>query len=183
MNPEPNSHPPFSSRGLTWTGAAFLALGLAAIALPAWATVAVEQLVAALLLVWGAAGIGFALSMRPAAEWRMTAAIFAGVLVLGAIFLIFPRDGIETMTILLVAVFLIEGIATVTIGFGMRAVLPNWSFLVVSGLASLGLGVLILTGWPGTAAWTLGLLTGINFLSNGVTLILLGRAIGPSGRS
>ena len=183
MIPEPNSHPPFSSRGLTWTGAAFLALGLAAIVLPAWATVAVEQLVAALLLVWGAAGISFALSMRPAAEWRMTAALFAGVMVLGAIFLIFPRDGIETMTMLLVAVFLIEGIATLTIGFGRRAVLPNWSFLVVSGLASLGLGVLILTGWPGTVAWTLGLLTGINFLSNGVTLILLGRAIGATGQS
>lgn len=183
MIPEPNSHPPFSSRSLTWTGAAFLALGLAAIVLPAWATVAVEQLVAALLLVWGAAGISFALSMRPAAEWRMTAALFAGVMVLGAIFLIFPRSGIETMTMLLVAVFLIEGIATLTIGFGMRAVLPNWSFLVVSGLASLGLGVLILTGWPGTIAWTLGLLTGINFLSNGVTMMLLGRTVGAKGQS
>lgn len=182
MIPEPTFHQPFSAWGMTWAGAAFLALGLAAIALPVWATVAVEQLVAALLFVWGAAGIGFALSMRPAAEWRMTAALFAGVMVLGAIFLIFPRSGIETMTMLLVSVFLIEGIATVTIGIGMRGALPNWGILVVSGLASLGLGVLILTGWPGTAAWTLGLLTGVNFLSNGITLILLGRAIGTTGR-
>lgn len=183
MNPEPNYHHPLSLRGVTWTGAAFLALGLAAIALPAWATVAVERLVAILLLVWGGAGIGFALSMRPVAEWRLTAALFAGVLVLGAIFLIFPRNGIETMTMLLAAVFLIEGIAILTIGFGMRGVVPNWGFLVASGLASLGLGVLILTGWPGTAAWTLGLLTGINFLSNGIMLIGLGRAIAMAGRS
>ena len=183
MNPEPNFHYPFSSRGVTWTGAVFLALGLAAIALPAWATVAVEQLVAFLLLVWGAAGIGFALAMRPVAEWRLTAALFAGVLMLGAIFLIFPRSGIETMTMLLVAVFLIEGIAILTIGFGMQGLVPNWGFVVASGLASLGLGVLILTGWPGTAAWTLGLLISINFLSNGIMLIGLGRAIATTGRS
>ena len=87
------------------------------------------------------------------------------------------------MTMLLVTVFLIEGIATVTIGFGMRQTLPNWGVLVMSGLASLVLGVSILTGWPGSAAWTLGLLTGINFLSNGITLILLGRAIDTLGRS
>lgn len=182
MIPEAQSYPPISSRGLIWAGAVFLVLGLAAIALPAWATVAVEQLVAVLLFVWGAAGIGFALSMRPAVEWRMTAALFGGVMLLGVIFLIFPRDGIATMTMLLVAVFLIEGIASVTIGFGLRGTLPSWGLLVVSGLASLALGLLILTGWPGSAAWTLGLLTGINFLSNGVTLILLSRSIGPRGR-
>lgn len=183
MIPEPNPRLPFSSRNLIWTGAAFLALGLAAIAVPAWATIAVEQLVAALLLVWGAAGIGFSLSMRPASEWRLTAALFAGVLVLGAIFLIFPHAGIATMTMLLVAVFLVEGVVSITMGYGLRQVIPRWSLLVVSGLAALGLGVLIMTGWPGTAVWTLGMLTGINFLSNGLTLILLGRAVDNSGRS
>ena len=183
MIPQPDPFPRLTPRNLIWTGAVFLVIGLLAIAIPAWATIAVEQLVAALLLVWGGAGIGFALSMRPASEWRVTAALFAGVLALGAIFLIFPRDGVETMTMLLVAVFLIEGIVTVTIGFGMRQALPNWGFLAMSGLTSLVLGALILTGWPGSAAWTLGLLTGINFLSNGITLILLGRAIDTSGRS
>ena len=183
MTSGPDSFPPFSRQGLTLSGAAFLALGLAAIAVPAWATIAVEHLVAALLLVWGAAGIGFSLSLRPAAEWRMTAALFAGVLVLGAIFLIFPRNGIATMTMLLVAVFLIEGVASLTIGLGLRNQLPGWTLLVMSGVASLALGILILSGWPGSAAWTLGLLTGINFLSNGVTLILLGRAIATPVRS
>lgn len=181
MIPEPTPRLPFSPRGLIWTGAVFVVLGLAAVALPVAATIAVEQLVAALLLVWGAAGIGFAAAMRPAPEWRMTAALFAGILLLGAVFLVFPRNGIETMTMLLVAVFLVEGVVALTIGLGMRKLIQAWGLLVMSGLASLALGVLILGGWPGTAAWMLGLLTGLNFLSNGATLILLGRAAARSG--
>lgn len=183
MIPQQDPFLPYSSRNLIWTGAVFLALGLAAIAVPAWATLAVEQLVAVLLLVWGAAGIGFGLSMRPLSDWRMTVALYTAVLALGALFLIFPRDGVATMSILLVAVFLFDGVASIAIGFGLREALPNWQALVLSGATSLALGLFALSGWPGTAALTLGLLTGLNFLSSGIALILMGRAIYRSRRS
>lgn len=168
---------------LTAIGLIFVILGLLATALPAWATIAVEQLVAVLLLVWGAAGLGFGLSLRPNPEWRMTTALFVLVLALGAIFLAFPQDGVQTMTMLLIAVYLIQGAASISVGLGLRGKVRAWGLLLLSGVASLVLGLLILTGWPGTAAWTLGMLTGLNFLANGIALILLGRDLSGAGRS
>ena len=168
---------------MTAIGLLFVILGLLATALPAWATLAVEQVVAGLLLVWGAAGLGFGLSLRPNPEWRMTTALFVLVLALGAIFLVFPQDGVQTMTMLLIAVYLLQAAASISVGLGMRGKVRAWGLLLLSGLASLGLGILILTGWPGTAAWTLGLVTGLNFLTTGIALILLGRGIDGAGRS
>jgi len=170
-----NEGPQMPMGRLTMAGLFFVILGLLATALPASATLAVEQLIAVLLLVWGAGGLGLGFSLRPNPEWRMTVALFALVLVLGGIFLMFPQDGIETMTMLLIAVYLIQGAASISIGIGLRHQVSNWMLLVASGVASLVLGVLILSGWPGTAAWTLGLLTGLNFLTNGLVLVLLGR--------
>lgn len=183
MTNPPASGPPRPLGKLTAIGMLFVVLGLLATALPAWATIAVEQLVAGLLLVWGAAGLGFGLSLRPNPEWRMTTALFVLVLALGAIFLVFPQDGVQTMTMLLIAVYLLQAAASISAGLGLRGKVRAWGLLLLSGLASLGLGILILTGWPGTAAWTLGMLTGLNFLTNGIALILLGRSIGGAGRS
>lgn len=178
MTNAPASGPQRPMGKLTATGLLFVILGLLATALPAWATLAVEQLVAVLLLFWGAAGLGFGLSLRPNPEWRMTTALFGMVLALGAIFLVFPQDGVQTMTMLLIAVYLIQGAASISVGLGLRGKMRSWGLLVLSGLASLVLGLLILTGWPGTAAWTLGMLTGLNFLTNGLAMILLGRGLG-----
>jgi uncharacterized membrane protein HdeD (DUF308 family) len=183
MTNSPASGPRRPMGKLTAIGLLFVILGLLATSLPAWATVAVEQLVAVLFLVWGAAGLGFALSLRPNPEWRMTTALFALVLALGMIFLLFPRDGGETMTMLLIAAFLIQGAASISIGISLRSTVRTWGLLVLSGLASLVLGLLILTGWPGTAAWTLGMLTGLNFMTNGIALILLGRGLDGNGQT
>lgn len=183
MTNAPTNSPQRPSGNLTAIGLLFIILGLLAIGLPAWATVAVEQLVAMLLLFWGAAGFAFGLSLHPNPDARMTVALFALVLALGAIFLIFPRDGAETMIMLLIAVFLIQGAASISVGIGLRRVTHHWGIPVLSGLASVLLGALIVTGWPGTAAWTLGLLTGMNFLTTGIALILLRRGLDGAGRS
>ena len=167
-------------RSLRTLGLVFLALGALAIALPAAATIAVEQLVALLLLVWGAAGIGLARALRPAQGWQAIAAIFALVLLLGLIFLFYPRAGISTLTMILAAVFLIEGVASIAYGWRLRDRMRNWGWMVFSGASALGLGLLITSGWPGTAAFTLGLLTGLNFLSTGLSLILLALAMTPA---
>jgi uncharacterized membrane protein HdeD (DUF308 family) len=185
MIPDParksNQTPGGSPHMLVLVGGVFIILGVMSIVLPVWATLAVEQLVAGLLLVWGAAGIGFALSMRPLPEWRVTAATFAMILAIGAVFLIFPRDGVATLTFLLVAAFLFEGIVSIFFALRLRETMPQWGWMLFSGLAALFLGLLILSGWPGTEAWTLGLLVGLNFLTSGACLIALAAAINSAG--
>jgi uncharacterized membrane protein HdeD (DUF308 family) len=185
MNPD---HPRKSGQipqgaphNLILVGGIVILLGVVAIALPVWATLAVEQVIAALLLVWGVAGIGFALSMRPLSEWLFTAVTFAIILVIGVLFLIFPQDGVTTLTVILIAAFLIEGVMSILFALRLRETMPQWGWMLFSGLAALGLGLVALSGWPGTEAWTLGLLVGLNFLTSGASLIALAVAL-KSGR-
>ena len=183
-DPPPNSNklPGGSPHNLILLGGIFVILGFMAIVLPVWATLAVEKLVAGLLLVWGAAGIGFALSMRPFSEWVVTVVTFAMILAIGALFLVFPRDGLATLTIILIAAFLIEGVVSIIFALRLREVVPQWGWMFFSGAAALVIGLMILSGWPGTEAWTLGLLVGLNFLTSGISLIALAVAIRSADR-
>ncbi len=171
------------SREFRIIGAVFLGLGVLAIAVPAAMTLAFEILIALLLLVWGAAGLGFAAMLRPARGWGGMALFSALVLALGLVFLASPRAGIATLTLLLTAVFLIEGTGSVLIGLKLRGQMPGWGWIVFSGLSALALGALILAGWPGSAAWVLGLLVGLNFLTTGVSLLALASGLAVATRA
>jgi uncharacterized membrane protein HdeD (DUF308 family) len=62
-------------------------------------------------------------------------------------------------------------------GFSAR-----WALLLVSGLVDLILAAMIFLGLPGTAAWAIGLLVGINLVFGGSTLIsmaLQARSLAP----
>lgn len=157
-------------------GLCLLVLGVAAMAVPAVATIAVEQIVAGLLLISGAAGIGFAVSLRPAMEWRMTVVLFGMLMALGFLFLLSPEDGTLTLTMLLALVFIVQGCAAISIGIGLRKTEKSWCLLVLSGMAPIGMACLIVSRWPDTATWVLGLLTGFNLAVNGSALLIMGLA-------
>ncbi|MCB1369240.1 MAG: DUF308 domain-containing protein [Rhodobacteraceae bacterium] len=157
-------------------GIVFAVIGFVAILLPALATLAAELLIAWMLVLWGAAGLWFAWEMRPEREWLYAVGAFGIALLLGLVFLMFPRVGIETMTILMMIVFLMEGVVSILLGLRLSGQMRNWGWLALSGVSSLAIGLIILIGWPGTAAWTLGLLLGINFLTTGISLVMLGKA-------
>lgn len=167
---------PVFSKRLTIIGFVFAAIGVLAILLPAWATLAGELLIAWMLTLWGATGLWFSWEMRPAREWRYGAVVFAITLLLGLVFLLLPSIGIETLTIVMMVVFLMEGIVSILLGLRMSGHRRNWGWMIFSGLCSLIVGVIILIGWPETAVWALGLLLGANFFSTGISLIMLGKA-------
>lgn len=166
---------PELAKRLSRIGIVFAVIGAISILLPRWATLADVLLVAWILAFWGAAGLWFAWEMRPAREWRFAAMVFGIAFLLGLIFLISPLAGITTLTILLLLVILTEGVVSIMLGLRMSGHLSNWGWMVFSGLCSLIVGLIILLGWPETAGWALGLLLGLNFLSTGFALIMLGR--------
>jgi uncharacterized membrane protein HdeD (DUF308 family) len=57
----------------------------------------------------------------------------------------------------------------------------QWGWMMFSGIIDLILGVIILIGLPGTAAWALGLLVGINMLFGGSALIAIALHARSSG--
>jgi uncharacterized membrane protein HdeD (DUF308 family) len=155
-------------------------IGVFAILLPSVATFGAELLVAWMLTVWGAVGLWFSWAIRPASEWRYGFAAFGLLFVVGVALVLFPLAGIAALTVLMMLSFLMEGILSILFGLRSSAHVSNWGWLVFSGLCSFAAGVVILFGWPWTASWTLGLMLGLNFLSTGLSLVMLAKAERPA---
>jgi len=154
------------------TGIVLTIIGFAGIALPQFATLAVELLLAWILIAAGAAGLLFSWKGRDFPGWWHTSITFLLTLILGFVFLLYPFSGIATMTIFLVALLTLQGIAYLVFGTRLRTMgVENWFWVMFSGLSSLVIAGLILWGWPGSAAWAIGLLIGFNFLTTGLSLI------------
>jgi len=153
-------------------GILMLFLGTLAVALPNIFTLEIELLVGWLFIVGGffrAAAI-FSKRHMPGFWWSLLSAVLA--VVLGAILIARPLQGVITLTIVMTALFVIEGVAAVFVALEYRHYLRNWSWTLFSGLVNLGLAFLIWQGWPGTAAWVIGLYVGVNMIFLGVPLIM-----------
>lgn len=167
---------PPAARGFRTTGLVFAGLGLLALLGPTMATVLVETLISAMLLIWGLCGVMFAYGFRAFREWRVVAGAFALMAFVGVWFLIFPGVGVTTMTALMIIGFLVEGVLSMLLGLRMSGLLPNWPWVVASGAFSFVLGLVLLFQWPMAATWLIRGLVGVNFLSTGITLLMLSRA-------
>jgi uncharacterized membrane protein HdeD (DUF308 family) len=92
----------------------------------------------------------------------------------GLILLIQPVGGAVSLTLLLIAFFVIDGIASIMFAIDHRAQLSGrWEWMLVSGIIDLALAAIIFAGLPGTAAWALGVLVGVNMIFGGAALIAM----------
>jgi uncharacterized membrane protein HdeD (DUF308 family) len=155
-------------------GIVLLVLGLLAIVVPAVATLAVAILVGWLFLISGIMGLISTFWMRqaPGFWWSLLSAVLG--IVAGLVLLAWPVSGAISLTYVLIAFFVIEGIATIMFALDHRVQLSGrWGWMLASGIVDLILATLILAGLPGTAAWAIGLLVGINMVFGGAALIAM----------
>jgi uncharacterized membrane protein HdeD (DUF308 family) len=155
-------------------GVILLLLGAAAIIIPPLATLAVAIFIGWLLLISGIVGLFTTIWMRtaPGFVWSLVSAVLG--IVAGAILLASPVSGAVSLTLVLIAFFVIEGVASIMYAFDHREELTGtWTWMLVSGLVDLVLAAMIYAGLPGSAAWAIGLLVGINMLFGGVSLIAM----------
>jgi uncharacterized membrane protein HdeD (DUF308 family) len=91
--------------------------------------------------------------------------------------LLWPISGTISLTLVLIAFFIIEGIVSIMYAIEHRNQLSGqWGWMLLSGIIDLILAAIIFAGLPGTAAWALGLLVGINMLFGGAALIAMALA-------
>lgn len=153
-------------------GIVLLILGAAAIIIPPLATLAVALVIGWLLLISGVAGLISTFSMRqaPGFWWSLLSAILA--MAAGVVLLGWPVSGAVSLTLVLIVFFLIEGVATIMFALDHKRELSGqWRWMLISGIVDLLLGGVLFVGLPGTAAWAIGLLVGINMLFGGAALI------------
>ena len=164
-------------------GVVLLVLGVAAVIVPAIATLAYAIVIGWLFLIMGAVGLATTYWMRhaPGFWWSLVSAVLA--IAVGVALIGWPFRGEVSLTLLLIAFFLIEGIASIMYALEHRRELSGrWSFMLMSGIIDLVLGGIILSGLPETAMWAIGLLVGINMLFGGGALIAMGlhaKSLGP----
>jgi uncharacterized membrane protein HdeD (DUF308 family) len=157
----------------TWfilEGILFILLGLVGIIVPAVLTITVELFIGWLFVFGGLIkGYRTFTTYSESGFWvSLISALF--FLVIGVLLLAFPLSGVLSLTMLLAIFFLAEGIAQIIMGFQLTDA-PKWGWLVVSGVISLIMGGIILSGWPSTAAWVIGLIVGINLLFLGISIL------------
>jgi uncharacterized membrane protein HdeD (DUF308 family) len=155
-------------------GVIMIGLGVLAIAAPIWATLAVDVYVGWLFLISGAIGLVAMFSTRsvPGFLWTFVTALLS--VAVGALLLWRPVEGVVSLTIVLTAFFITEGIFQAVAALIYRDGMPgSWGWLLVSGLADLALAAIIIMGWPGTVVWILGLLVGINLLTSGWAVVMV----------
>jgi uncharacterized membrane protein HdeD (DUF308 family) len=155
-------------------GIVLVILGLAAVVIPPIATLAVEILIGWILLASGVVGLISTFRMRgaPGFSWSLVSAVAA--VVAGVLLLAWPLSGALSLTIILTVFLFLEGFASIMLALSHRnGFSSRWGLLLVSGIVDLVLAGIIVMGLPGTAAWAIGLLVGINMIFGGSTLIAM----------
>ena len=153
-------------------GIVLVVLGLAAIVVPPLASLAITLFLGWMFLVSGIIQLVLTFSARqlPGFGWSLISAILAAIA--GIVLLLWPVQGILSLTIVVGVYFVMEGVATIMYALDHRKQLSQrWGFLVAAGIADLVVAALIVTGLPGSAAWAIGLLVGINLVIGGASLI------------
>jgi len=148
-----------------------IVLGLLALILPHASGLAVSVVVAWLVVLSGAAYLAFAFTSLSAGGfvWRM---LIGMVYILGGGYLAFhPKIALETMTVVLAVIFLLEGVMEI-ITFLLLRVLSGSGWILLHGLAAILLAYLISLPWPASSTWAVGIILGINLIFSGVTVLM-----------
>ena len=155
-------------------GIVLVVLGALAILVPPLATLAATILFGWLLLISGVVGLITTFMARgaPGFGWSLLSAVVG--IAAGVLLLLWPANGAFSLTILMIAFFLIEGIATIMFALDHRRQLTGrWGWMLTSGIIDIILAAIVFVGLPGTAFWALGLLLGINLIFGGTALIFM----------
>jgi len=163
-----------------WEGIALIVLGSIAVIVPGIFSLAVTTLVGVLLLVGGVIRLWRCLSGGDAGShlWHILAAVLA--VIAGLLLLVNPMEGVLTLTVVVIALFLAEGAMKVIGAFNMRPA-HGWVWMLISGVVDVVLGAVLWSGLPGTALWAIGLLVGISLLFTGWTAVMLAAGLRKAG--
>ncbi|WP_291852942.1 HdeD family acid-resistance protein [Bradyrhizobium sp.] len=159
-------------KAFLFEGIVLAVLGLAAMIVPPLASLAVAIFLGWMFLISGIAGlfVTFWARQTPGFWWSLFSAALA--VLAGGILLARPVEGVLTLTIVVGAYFLAEGVITIMYALEHRRELSGrWSWLVASGVMDILIALLIIAGLPNSAQWAIGLLVGINLMLGGASLV------------
>jgi uncharacterized membrane protein HdeD (DUF308 family) len=155
-------------------GVIMMVLGVLAIIWPQISTVAVDFYVGWMFLLSGLVGL-VTMFLAPSVGaflWSLLTAALS--LFVGVLLLWHPVEGAVSLTLVLIAFFIVEGVVQIAAAIKHRDAFPDsWGWMVMSGIVDLVLAAVLISGWPGTASWALGLIVGVNLITSGLAITMV----------
>lgn len=154
-------------KAIKTTGLIFIISGLLAVIFPHIAGLAIEVIYGFLI-----AGIGLfyliTVMQSKFLPGRIGQAALAVMFLIAGLLMIFmPMKGLMAFTLIIAWLFIMQGVVQTVSAFSLDAN-RVWTFL--SAAISIAAGTLILTEWPTSANWLVGLLIGINLIVTGLVI-------------
>ena len=154
-------------------GYALVIFGILAIMAPFVTGTAVTIFVGVLMIAAGITRGIFAFRAQSFGRGLLMFLLGAVIALGGVLLLARPLIGLASLTIVLAGFFFADGIIESVYAFQMRPV-QGWGWLLLSGIASVLLGFLIMYQWPVSGRWAIGVLVGVRLVFTGWPIIALG---------
>ena len=158
-------------------GVILVLLGVAAVIWPQISSLAVDAVVGWLFLISGCVGLVMMFYAADVAGFLWTLLTAALELFAGVLLLWHPTEGVVSLTLVLIALFITEGVFQIAAAIVYRSAFPDsWGWMLLSGIIDIVLAGLIIAGWPGSFSWALGLIVGVNLISSGIAIVMVANA-------
>lgn len=164
-----------SGWSIVW-GLLLVIFGTLAVGSPFVAAVAVNVFIAWLIMFAGVVHLvlGFHAHRAGSMIWKLLvglAYVFAGMYMLWH-----PVLGVAALTLLLAALFLLEGVLDLVLFFHLRS-LHGASWMLFDGIVTLILALMIYSQWPSSSIWAIGTLVGVSMIISGITRVMMSLAV------
>lgn len=157
-------------------GGALILLGLVAVAFPNVTTIAAKVALGWIFLVGGVFQLVHAFSTKDWSGFFWNLLIGVAYVLTGSWLAFFPLTGIVTLTFLLAATFIAQGLMEFALALRLRGN-DGWVWMLLSGIVAILVGVMIFAKLPSSAVWAIGLLAGVNMISSGAAYLALAFAV------
>lgn len=166
-------------RASTWSivwGVLLIVFGMLAIGSPFLAALAVNVVIAWLIVLAGVVHVILAFHAHRARSLLWKLLVGLAYLFFGGYLIMHPVLGVASLTLVLASLFLIEGVLDIVLFFRMRSVQGS-SWVLVDGIITLLLGLMIYLRWPSSSVWAIGTLVGVSMIISGITRVMLSLAV------
>jgi len=164
-----------SKWGIVW-GVLLIIFGMLAIGEPFLAAIAVTTFIGWLLIFVGIvhAVLAFHAHTGTSLGWKLLVGL--AYIFIGGYLLARPLAGVATLTLMLVFLFLVEGVLDFMLWWKSRAQ-DGALWILVDSIITLVLGGMIYVHWPSSSVWAIGTLLGVKLLMTGASRLAFGLAI------
>jgi uncharacterized membrane protein HdeD (DUF308 family) len=160
-------------RWIVALGVIYILAGFIALSSVAMATIAKVLVVGIMMLVAGISEVINAFQMKSWSKFALWIVLGLLYIVAGVMTLENPFLAAVALTFLLGVVLLASGAMRVALAFNMKHG-EHWTWVVLSGVVTIVLGLVILSQWLVSSVYVLGLFLGVDLIVVGVSWLRLG---------